>query len=276
MPALFALGDKVIANPTISYFIAFGAFAMLLLVDFSGTRIDRLRSQTLLGIACIVMICVGTLLSRSTVLATLGMFVAAFVVLFGAVVSSVIASATTPLLLSFVLPVTVPGPVSQIPDRVAGWGISAAVSLVAITVLWPSPVAFPVEARAIAAWALAARIRAEIAWILGERDGLDELERAYETARARSDDAVGSLDKLFLATPYRPTGLSTRARAEIRLVDELRWLSTAVLRSGLKRRPVHADEVDLQGQAGGGRRARPGRGRTQTDRRHAGCRLRGA
>ncbi len=90
MPALFALGDKVIANPTISYFIAFGAFAMLLLVDFSGTRIDRLRSQTLLGIACIVMICLGTLLSRSTVLATLGMFVAAFVVLFGGVVSSVV------------------------------------------------------------------------------------------------------------------------------------------------------------------------------------------
>ena len=49
MPALFALGDKVIGNPDISYFIAFGAFAMLLLVDFCGSRLDRLRAQALLG-----------------------------------------------------------------------------------------------------------------------------------------------------------------------------------------------------------------------------------
>ncbi len=119
----------------------------------------------------------------------------------------------------------------------AGWGLSATVSVVAITLLWPAPVAFPVEDRAIAACrALAARIRAEIAWVLGGYT--DELELAAEHARARSDAAVGALDKLFLATPYRPTGLSTRARAEIRLVDELRWLSGAVLRSRLKRRAV--------------------------------------
>ena len=43
MPALFALADKVIGNPNISYFIAFGSFAMLLLVDFSGSLLDRAR-----------------------------------------------------------------------------------------------------------------------------------------------------------------------------------------------------------------------------------------
>ena len=98
------------------------------------------------------MICLGTLLSQAPPRwRRSACFSAGFVVLFSGVVSSVIASATTPLLLAFILPVTVPGPVSQIPDRVAGWGISAAVSLVAITVLWPSPVALPIEARAIAA-----------------------------------------------------------------------------------------------------------------------------
>jgi hypothetical protein len=236
MPAMFAIGDKVIANPIMSYFIAFGSFAMLLLVDFQGSRLDRVRSQALLGIACAVMICLGTLLSRSTALAAIGMFVIAFVVLFSAVVSSVLASATTPLLLAFILPVNVPGPVSQIPERIAGWGLAAGVSLLAITILWPTPVVFPVEARAIAAMrALAARIRADIAWVLGE--GLDELQRAFDDAKAKSDQAVSALDKVFLATPYRPTGLSTKARAEIRLVDELRWLSAAVLRSDLKKRP---------------------------------------
>jgi hypothetical protein len=232
MPGLLALGIKVIANPVMSYFIAFGAFAMLLMVDFQGARFDRARSQSLLGIACIVMISLGTLVSTVKALAVICMFLVGFGVLFSSVVSSVFASATTPLLLAFVLPVATPGPVSQIPDRIAGWGLSAAVSVIAITVLWPSPVAFPVEQRAIAACrAIAARIRAEIAWVLGGYP--DDLEQAATEARAQADTAVGALDKLFLATPYRPTGLSTRARAEIRLVDELRWLTGAVLRAGI-------------------------------------------
>ena len=37
MPAMFAFTDKVIANPVMSYFVAFGSFAMLLLVDFAGS-----------------------------------------------------------------------------------------------------------------------------------------------------------------------------------------------------------------------------------------------
>jgi hypothetical protein len=237
MPALFALADKVIANAIMSYFIAFGSFAMLLLVDFSGSRLDRLRAQTLLGLSCAVLISIGTLLSQATAPAVIGMFVVGFAVLFSGVISSVIASATTPLLLSFILPVTVPGPASQIPDRVAGWGIAAVVSLVAITVLWPTPVAYPVEGRAIdACRAIAALIRAEVAWVLG--DDRDETRGAYDEARAEADARVAALEKLFLATPYRPTGLSTKARAEIRLVDELRWLSGVVLRSCLRVRPV--------------------------------------
>jgi uncharacterized membrane protein YccC len=234
MPSLFAFGDKVIANPGMSYFLAFGSFAMLLMVDFAGTRLDRIRAQTLLGLSCAALICLGTLVSRSTLLSVILMFIVGFGVLFSGVVSSVIASATTPLLLSFILPVTVPGAISQIPDRVAGWGLAAAVSVVAITVLWPAQAAFPVEGRAIEACrALALRIRAEVAWILG--DGDEHSYSAYEQVRAQADESVATLDRLFLATPYRPTGLSTKARAEIRLVDELRWLAGVVLRASSKR-----------------------------------------
>ncbi|HEX3802325.1 MAG TPA: FUSC family protein [Solirubrobacteraceae bacterium] len=241
MPGLFAVGDKVIANPTMSLFIAFGSFAMLLLADFRGSRLDRLRSQASLGIACAVMVCLGTLASQSTVVAAIAMFVVGFVVLFSGVVSSVIASATTPLLLAFILPVTVRGPASEIPDRVAGWGLAAAASVIAVTVLWPSPAVNPLEARAIdACRAIAARIRAEVAWIMGEGD---DLQQAHDAARTQANAAMDALDKLFLGTPYRPTGLSTRARAEIRLVDELRWLSTVVLYSGVSARPVNRDQA---------------------------------
>ena len=50
------------------------------------------------------------------------MTVVAFAILFAGVVSSVLAGATTTLLLAFILPVSLPGPASPIPDRVAGLG----------------------------------------------------------------------------------------------------------------------------------------------------------
>ncbi|HEY5318576.1 MAG TPA: FUSC family protein [Solirubrobacteraceae bacterium] len=237
MPAMFALVDKVIANPTMSYFVAFGSFAMLLLVDFPGSMADRLRAQAALGVACAVLIALGTLASGSTVLAALAMTVVAFVILFAGVVSSVLAGATTSLLLAFILPVSLPGTAAEIPDRVAGWSLAALVSLLAISVLWPSPARNPVRMAAIAACrALAARLSAEVAYVMG--DGGAVAQEAHQAAVARADESVQRLQTLFFATPYRPTGLATDARAVVRLVDELRWLGV-VLRSAPRSHPRH-------------------------------------
>ena len=51
MPAMFALGDKVIADPVIATFAAFGSFAMLLLVDFRGSMSERLLDQAGLNLS---------------------------------------------------------------------------------------------------------------------------------------------------------------------------------------------------------------------------------
>jgi uncharacterized membrane protein YccC len=236
MPALFAFADQVLGNPTMSYFVAFGSFAMLLLVDFTGSIADRLRAQASLAVACLVLICLGTLAAQSTPVAVASMVIVGFVVLFAGVVSSVLAGATTALLLSFILPVSLAGPVSQIPDRAAGWGLASAVSLLAISLLWPAPATNPIRVRAIEACrVLAARLRAEITWV--RSDGGEDAQRANDGAVAAADEAVEGLQRLFFATPYRPTGLSTDARAVVRLVDELRWLGRVVLRSAPK---VHA------------------------------------
>jgi hypothetical protein len=40
-----AIGDKVLDSPIMATFAAFGSFALLLLVDFSGSMRDRLRAQ---------------------------------------------------------------------------------------------------------------------------------------------------------------------------------------------------------------------------------------
>src|SRR3954451_2976298 len=162
MPAMFALGSEVIGNPDVATFAAFGSFAMLLLVDFQGPMRDRLRAQATLAVACGVLISLATLASDTTWLAAAAMAVVAFGILFAGVVSSVLAASTTTLLLAFILPVSLPGTASSIPDRVAGWGLASGASLLAIALLWPAPARDPVRTAAIRACrALAERLRAE-------------------------------------------------------------------------------------------------------------------
>jgi hypothetical protein len=50
----------------------------------------------------------------------------------------------------------------------------------------------------------------------------------HALAVAEADAAVRALHAEFLATPYRPTGLSTPARTIVRLVDDLIWLNAIV------------------------------------------------
>ncbi len=237
MPALFAIGDKVIGNPVVATFAAFGSFAMLLLVDFSGTRRERAAAQLALVLTGAAFVCLGTLVSRSIWLATLGMLIVAFLVLFAGVVSSVLAGASTSLLLGFILPTTLVGPVSSIPDRLEGWLLAGAVSIVAITVLWPAPTRDPL--RGLAAQAcqlLALRLEAGVDYILG-RSELNVLQAAVSD----SDDAVARLRTGFFGTPYRPTGLTTSARTVVRLVDELVWLNTILDRSPIGAHPQSPD-----------------------------------
>jgi uncharacterized membrane protein YccC len=230
MPAMLALGTKVIGNPLVATFAAFGSFAMLLLVDFTGPIRDRVRSQALLGVACAVLISLGTLASQTTWISVVGMAIVAFAVLFSAVISSVLASATTSLLLAYILPVSLPGPASQIPDRVAGWGLAAGASVIAIAILWPAATRDPIRVKVIAGCrAIAERLRHEAAFIVS--GGAAEAVSDYRAAIAAADDAVSDLYRTFFQTPYRPTGLTTSDRAVVRLVDDLRWCNTIVLRA---------------------------------------------
>src|SRR5580658_4509747 len=234
MPAMFALGDKVIGNPQLATFAAFGSFAMLLLVDFGGSMAERLQAQAALAVTGGVFVCLATLASQTAWLAAVAMAVAGFAVIFAGVVSSVLAGATTALLLAFILPVSLAAPASAVPDRLAGWAMAGGVALVATALLWPAPVRDRLRGAAGAACrALAARLRATVAYLLSGMDEQFALDR--EHAAAQSDQAVEALRSAFLATPYRPTGLSTPARTTVRLVDELSWLNSIVIQPGQHR-----------------------------------------
>ena len=238
MPAMFALGDKVIGNPQVATFAAFGSFAMLLLVDFGGPMAERLQAQAALAVTGGVFVCLATLASQTAWLAAVAMAVVGFGVIFAGVVSSVLAGATTALLLAFILPVSLAAPASAVPDRLAGWGMAAGVALVATAFLWPAPARDRLRGAAAAACrALAARLRAGVAYLLSGMDEQFALDRDHAVAQA--DQAVEALRSAFLATPYRPTGLSTPARTTVRLVDELIWLNSVVIQPGLHRDGVN-------------------------------------
>jgi len=231
MPAMFAVGDKVIGNAALATFAAFGSFAMLLLVDFGGPMVERLQAQAALAVVGGVFVCVGTLASQTVWLAAAAMAVVGFGVIFAGVVSSVLAGATTALLLAFILPVSLAGPVSSVPDRLAGWGMAGGAALVAVALLWPAPARDPLRsALIIACRALGARLRSEVAYLLSGEDRQFALDRDH--AAGQASHAVTALHRAFLATPYRPTGLSTAARTIVRLVDEVNWLNTIVLEPG--------------------------------------------
>jgi uncharacterized membrane protein YccC len=238
MPAMFALGDKVIGNPQLATFAAFGSFAMLLLVDFGGPMAERLQAQAALAVTGGVFVCLATLASQTAWLAAVAMAVVGFGVIFAGVVSSVLAGATTALLLAFILPVSLAAPASAVPDRLAGWGMAGGVALVATALLWPAPARDRLRGAAAAACrALAARLRAGVAYLLSGADEQFGLDRDHAVAQA--DQAVEALRGAFLATPYRPTGLSTPARMTVRLVDELIWLNSIVIQPGLHRDGVN-------------------------------------
>jgi uncharacterized membrane protein YccC len=236
MPAMFALGSKVIGNADIATFAAFGSFAMLLLVDFSGPMRERLQAQGALALTGAGLICIGTLASQNVVLAALAMTAVGFVVLFAGVVSSVLAGATTALLLAFILPVSLAGTASDVQDRLAGWALASVAAFAAVGLLWPAPTREPLRrAAATAARSMAARLRSEIAFMMSEDDPVFAADR--DRAIEQSDEAIAALHRTFLATPYRPTGLSTTGRTVVRLVDELNWADAIVVQSGRHRGP---------------------------------------
>jgi uncharacterized membrane protein YccC len=232
MPAVFAISVEILDNATIALFAAFGAIALLMLVEFGGRMRNRMEAQAALSLAGAVLICIGTIASRAVWSEVLLMFIVAFVVIFLGVVSSVFAIATTALLLVFILPAATVAPVSAIPDRLAGWGIAAGAAMLAVWLLWPAPERSPLRTNSAAACrALAARLSSDI-----QRLENDEPLRPVPDESA-SPDPVDALQRQFLTMPWRPSGLSASDRALVRLVDEIVWMNTMVTELDRSTRP---------------------------------------
>ena len=146
--------------------------------------------------------------------AVVGMAVVGFGVLMAASLGSYAAGATTAVLLTFVLPVSIPVHWSELPWRLAGWWLAAA--LVGPGRDAAAPPAAPSRLRTRAAEscrALGALLVAE-----ARSDPIDRLAAEAATAAA-------ALRAEFSRTPYRPGGAGDTDRALAVLVDQLDWLA---------------------------------------------------
>jgi uncharacterized membrane protein YccC len=205
----------VIADPRVATFAAFGSFAMLVLVEFGGPLRSRFLAYLALAAVGATNIVVGTLCSRSALLAAAAMALIGFTILFSGVINGYFAAAGTSALLTFILSATIPAPFSDVGSRLEGWALAAGVGICAQMLLWPQRREASLRGDA----AEASRAIADLAAATLARDQHSVVDRTEAAGRS-----VGALRSRFLATPYRPTGPTRPQAALSALVDELDWL----------------------------------------------------
>jgi Fusaric acid resistance protein-like len=210
IPAVFALTDKVIAQPQVSLLAAFGSFSILVLTEFAGTWRTRLLAYASLGAVGALYITLGTLCSRTPWIGAVVMGAVGFATLFSGVLGGYFAAGATGAILTFILPVTIPAPNSVIPQRLEGWGIAVGAGICAVMLIWPP------RTRADLARSVAETLRTVAGYIEGTV--------AADAARA----AVDALGRRLLGSQHRPTGPTAPTAALTSIPDELDWLLSFV------------------------------------------------
>jgi len=210
IPALFAVADKVIANPQTALFATFGGFATLVFANFNGTRRDKLVAHAGLAIAGTLAVIIGTLASGTPWIAVLVTLPVAFVIFFAGIGGPNAASGSTAVMLAYVLPVASAGGAATIPSRLEGWWLASVAGTIAVLLVSPRGPGSQLRARA-------ADLAGELASIIrAAAQGEPTMPEAMLAARDR-------LRTAFTAAPYRPTGLATADQALSGLVQLLEW-----------------------------------------------------
>jgi uncharacterized membrane protein YccC len=223
VPAAFALGLKVFELPQMALFGAFGSIGMLVFVDFGGTRRERFLAYLGTLLVCTLTISLGTICSQVTWLAVVVMLLVGFAVLFAGVIDGYVAAASLVLILTFVIAAMVQADASEIPDRLAGWGVAGVLSLVAIFGLWPNRPPDQLRRGGAAALdKLAVLLESMGASLSPELASAAEMERHGERS-AEAYEAVVAARNAFVSLPHRPSGVGARTAAFGRLVDDLDW-----------------------------------------------------
>jgi uncharacterized membrane protein YccC len=240
MPLSFALALHVWDSRQMALFAAFGPMALMVFVQFGGTRRRRFVAYSTLAVGGAALLCLGTLCSRSTVLATAAMLVVGFAVIFAGVFDGYVAAAQRGAILVFTLAVMVPADPSAIGPRLAGWGQASLLAIAAIFCLWPRRAQSAVRAAAgKAAYRLAA---------LAEATAADP--GAVEAASERARAAIRETRLQFVSLPQRPSGNGATTTGLARTVDHMGWLRAlaSLPRGGVRLLGIGAEREAIEAE----------------------------
>jgi uncharacterized membrane protein YccC len=212
----FTLLYEVAHNSIAAIFAAFGSLILLVYVEFDGPKRQRVEKHLGLIVLTVLFVFLGTLSSQVLWVAVVVSVLVSFGVLMLGVVSSSFAGATSAMLISFLLPVAFQGPLSSIPDRLFGWAIGGAASLLAVVFIFPAPSADPiVDVTCSAVEKIAAYLSAVAASFATGHPA----PSATSAERVAAGEASGTLRKAFFAAPFRPAGLSASSRLLVKVIE---------------------------------------------------------
>ncbi len=206
----------------------FAVFALLALTDFGGRTGPRFWAYILTGFVGTIAIALGTFASYHLVSAIIGTVVFVFVVAFAAVLRGYVATATTALLLPFVIAVTSATPLPDLPATMLAFAVGTVLSAVAAITLWPVHRVDGLRRfLADALRACAHLVQATWALPAGAVDDTDPTSRA---ARARDLMARhAALHNYYDGHLDRPGSASERDRALGQIVEQLDRVSVGLL-----------------------------------------------
>jgi hypothetical protein len=206
----FAFFFEVAHNPVAAFFAAFGCMVLLVYLEFGGPKRQRFEQHVGLIVVTSFFVVLGTLCSQVLWIAVASTIIVCFCVLMSGILSSSLAGASSSMLISFLLPVAFHGPLSSIPDRLLGWLVAGAVSLIAVAVVLPAPSTDPlVDVTANALAKLSAYLRA-----VAVADGGSPSD-AFSGVTVASEQ----LRTAFFSAPFRPAGLSASARLLVTVIE---------------------------------------------------------
>jgi uncharacterized membrane protein YccC len=207
-----SIGLWGLQNPNIAVFATFSAFALLGIADFGGPTTARVLAYLGAAAGGIVFAIIGTWASTLPLaldgLVTL--VVGAAIVMLG-LLGGYSAAAASALPLFYLVAVGTPATAVAIPGRVAGVVFGGVMSVLAATLLWPSPVQpslVPVLGKRIL----------KLGGVLEQLADNQALSPA--TALMPSGDIRAFIDMLGA----RPASPSTTDRATVYVINDLDWL----------------------------------------------------
>jgi uncharacterized membrane protein YccC len=137
IPLAFAFADLLLRASQSLVFVMFGCFSLLVMSDFGGFRRPRALAYLTATLVGAALVALGTLVSSSTWLPAVLMFLVGFTISFSRIYGGYVSAANLGMLLSFVIAVTIPASPDVIPARVGGWAMAGLVSTAAAVALWP-------------------------------------------------------------------------------------------------------------------------------------------